>query len=84
LIQCKVFVSENLHHQSKGNFIDHPLVGKYFQEFKEHYFVPNDEKANEYPDDLHLVEQLNQKSQENIRNINWNIFNSDKPSSSKT
>lgn len=42
---------ENLFHPDTYQEIPHPDVGKYFKEFTGQYYVMNDEKAQEYPDD---------------------------------
>ncbi|XP_061197730.1 F-box only protein 21-like [Saccostrea echinata] len=43
---------ENLYHPESYCEIPHPDVGKYFQEFTGRYYVINNEKAEEYPDDV--------------------------------
>lgn len=56
------FVSENLVRMDSPHFIDHRLVGKYFQSFEGTYFLSNDEKAREYPEDREFVERMEEQN----------------------
>ncbi|CAH1801531.1 unnamed protein product [Owenia fusiformis] len=49
---------ENLELASEPSEITHPEVGRYFEEFKGHYYLPNTHKLQQYPEDLHITEKL--------------------------
>ncbi|XP_060594764.1 F-box only protein 21-like isoform X2 [Ruditapes philippinarum] len=38
--------------------ITHPEVGKYFTSYEKTHYIPNTEKATEYPEDIELTEKL--------------------------
>lgn len=38
--------------------IDHEMVGRYFQSFEGTHYLPNAEKAAEYPDDVTHTDRL--------------------------
>ena len=50
--------SENLQMSENPGWINHYETGRYFSEFKETHYVPNEEKAKEYPEDAEIREQL--------------------------
>ncbi|KAK3085161.1 hypothetical protein FSP39_025236 [Pinctada imbricata] len=53
---------ENLYHPSADQYceIDHPDVGKYFMEFTGRYYIMNDEKALQYPDDAAVTRAVHE------------------------
>ncbi|XP_026825492.1 uncharacterized protein LOC113561976 [Ooceraea biroi] len=46
------FISEKLKEVDTPEPIDNYIIGKYFCEFKDTYYMPNKMLANEYPDDI--------------------------------
>lgn len=50
-ISILIWFSENLEVHPEPHYIEHPEIGRYFTEFKVNHFVPNNEKAKEYPND---------------------------------
>ena len=48
---------ENLEMAPEPKVITHPEVGKYFQEFCGTHYLPNQEKAQQYPNDIEATRQ---------------------------
>jgi F-box protein 21 len=44
-------VLENLEMATCPGWVDHFEMGRYFMQFKVTHYVPNEEKAKEYPED---------------------------------
>jgi F-box protein 21 len=42
---------ENLEIEKEGEPIEHPEIGKHFDHYSNHQYFPNEQKANEYPED---------------------------------
>lgn len=49
---------ENLTINLKPCMVSHPEVGKYFESFNGSYYTPNNEKVTEYPEDIKLLKQM--------------------------
>ena len=59
-------VAENLLLTQEVREISHSEVGKFFEEFQGRFYIPNDDKLKEYPDDLAETEaQINRFFEEN-------------------
>ncbi|KAK3611713.1 hypothetical protein CHS0354_034382, partial [Potamilus streckersoni] len=48
---------ENLAPQENPTILTHPEIGRYYQEFCDSYYLPNQEKLTEYPDDLAFLKK---------------------------
>ncbi|KAJ8684303.1 hypothetical protein QAD02_020095 [Eretmocerus hayati] len=49
---------ENLTMPTDPGWVDHHEIGKYFNQFKKSHYVPNREKADQYPEDSKIREEL--------------------------
>lgn len=48
---------ENLEPCRQPSEIKHPEIGKYFNEFVKNHYIPNEQKASEYPEDVSALNQ---------------------------
>lgn len=51
-------LTENLIHPTQKVEIPHPEVGRHFCEFNGNYYIPNNEKMEEFPEDLEFTQQV--------------------------
>jgi hypothetical protein len=61
--------TENLELPQIFQEVAHPEVGKYFHEFAGNRYIPNNEKLQEYPGDMEVVEKLLLQHQQESMNV---------------
>ena len=61
--------TENLELPQIFQEVAHPEVGKYFHEFDGNRYIPNNEKLQEYPGDMEVVEKLLHQHQQEFMNV---------------
>ncbi|KAF2350172.1 Hemimethylated DNA-binding domain [Trinorchestia longiramus] len=54
---CSYVAQETLSHTNHPRPISNPLIGRYFRAFVKPYYIPNMQKAYEYPEDATIREQ---------------------------
>lgn len=54
---CRYLAQENLRHARHPRHIRNPLIGRYFTAFIYPFYLPNPQKAYEYPEDANIREQ---------------------------
>ncbi|KAK3869344.1 hypothetical protein Pcinc_025328 [Petrolisthes cinctipes] len=54
---CRYLAQENLRHARHPCHIRNPLIGRYFTAFIHPFYLPNPQKAYEYPEDANIREQ---------------------------
>jgi hypothetical protein len=61
--------TENLELPQIFQGVAHPEVGKYFHEFAGNHYITNNEKLQEYPGDMEVVEKLLLQHQQESMNV---------------